>query len=136
MARRAAPRTAAARAGTARGGTARAERLEWALGAASGFLVLALVAYLVVEGVTGNRTPPRLTLATAPLPPDALAFTLRNDGGRAATAVALSLRLGDGGERRVVIDYRPGHSEASGAFVLPAGAGAGAAVVVEGYVDP
>jgi len=62
---------------------------------------------------------------------------VRNDGGRAATAVALSLRLGDGEERRLVIDYLPGHSEASGGFVLPEGTAPDATrVVVEGYIDP
>ena len=120
----------------ARGGDL-AERAEWAIGALSGALVLALAGYLAWEGLRAGRTPPVLSVAAEPAPEDELRFTVRNDGGRTATAVALSLRLGDGAERRLVIDYLPGHSEASGGFVLPAGTPPDAAgIVVEGYLDP
>ena len=85
---------------------------------------------------TGD-TPPVLSVATEAAPPGEIRFSVRNAGGRTATAVALSLRLGDGAERRLVIDYLPGHSQASGGFVLPAGAGqAPPEIVVEGYLDP
>ena len=56
---------------------------------------------------------------------------------RTATAVALSVRLGDGAEGRLVVDYLPARSEASGGLVLPRGYGpAMPEIVVEGYVDP
>ena len=113
-----------------------AERLEWGLGLACGLLVAAPGGYLAWEGLSAGRTPPRLTVTTEPGAPGELRFTVRNDGGRAATAVALSLRLGEAGERRLVIDYLPGHSDASGGFVLPEAAAPEAEIVVEGYLDP
>ena len=72
---------------------------------------------------------------------DQVRFRVRNQGGRAASAVSLSLTLRDGGEivseRRLVLDYLPGHSETTGGFVLPAGArGFAADLSVEGYLDP
>jgi uncharacterized protein (TIGR02588 family) len=114
-----------------------AERVEWALGLLCGLAVLALAGFLVREGLRSGRTPPVLSVATEPAAPGEVRFTVRNDGGRTATAVALSLRLGDGAERRLVIDYLPGHSETSGGFALPAGADQAAPeITVEGYVDP
>jgi uncharacterized protein (TIGR02588 family) len=113
-----------------------AERIEWVLGLVCGLAVLSLAGFLVREGLRA-ATPPALSVTTEPEPDGELRFTVRNDGGRTATAVALSVRLGDGAERRVVIDYLPARSEASGGFALPAGtAPAAAEVVVEGYVDP
>jgi uncharacterized protein (TIGR02588 family) len=62
-----------------------------------------------------------------------------NDGGQTATDVAVALVLEVDGVRaqaqRLVIDYLPGHSEATGAFVVPEG-GAGARLAIEGYLDP
>jgi uncharacterized protein (TIGR02588 family) len=114
-----------------------AERLEWALGLVCGLAVLALAGFLVREGLRSGATPPVLSVTTEPGPDNEVRFTVRNDGGRTATAVGLSVRLGDGAERRVVIDYLPARSEASGGFVLPAGTAPDAAeIVVEGYVDP
>jgi len=113
-----------------------AERLEWILGIVSGIVVAALAGYLTLQGIADTRTPPRLSVAAEPGPSGEVRFTVHNDGGRTATAVALSL-IADGTERRLVIDYLPGHSEASGGFVLPAGVNADAsAIVVEGYLDP
>jgi uncharacterized protein (TIGR02588 family) len=118
-------------------GSGLAERIEWGLGLACGALVVALAGYLAWEGLSAGRTPPVLSVALAPAPPGEVRFVLRNDGGRTATAVALSLRLGEAAERRLVVDYLPGHSEASGGFVLPSGASdAAPAIVVEGYLDP
>jgi hypothetical protein len=67
---------------------------------------------------------------------------VRNDGRQTATAVALSLVLRDANgsavaERRLVLDYLPGHSEATGGFVLPPTAPAlSPELVIEGYLDP
>jgi len=113
-----------------------AERIEWALGLACGAVVLGLAGYLAWTGLAAG-TPPVLSVAPEPAPAGELRFVVRNDGSRTATAVALALRLGDGAERRLVIDYVPGHSEATGGFVLPPGEdAAGSEIVVEGYLDP
>ncbi len=148
--RTAAPATAAARrrpaaprqAATAR---SRTEWLEWALGAVSGLIVLALVAYLAFEGVTDARAVPDLEIAAAP-PAAAparpeLRFTLSNRGGRAATAVAVSMTLREGtrvaGVSRLTVDQVPPRSTVTGAFLLPSdAAGLTPVLAVEGYLDP
>lgn len=125
-------------------------RIEWALGIISAAVVLAIAGYLVVEAVGGSATMPDLHVAIVPPEaedgdapaPGQVRFVVRNDGGRTATAVAVSLALhgADGavvGDRRIVLDYLPGHSEATGGFVLPPGAAqARAEIAVEGYLDP
>ena len=121
--------------------TARAERLEWILGFVSGGAVLAIIGYLLWQGMA---EPPAAELsieATTGGPADQLRFTVRNDGGRTATDVAVSLTLRKGdqlyGERRLVIDYVPGHSEAEGTFSLPSTDQAlSQDLAVEGYLDP
>ena len=148
--RTAAPATAAARrrpAAPRRAATARSrtEWLEWALGAVSGLIVLALVAYLAFEGVTDARAVADLEIAAAP-PAAAparpeLRFTLSNRGGRAATAVAVSMTLKDGlriaGVSRLTVDQVPPRSTVTGAFLLPSdAAGLTPVLAVEGYLDP
>lgn len=118
--------------GKARSG---AEAIEWLLGGLSGAVILALVVTLVRSGLADGGAPPLLALTAEPPEAGILRFSVRNDGGSTATDVALRLRLGDGPERRLVIDYVPAHSERSGAFLLPPGAGP-AEIVVEGYLDP
>ncbi len=121
------------------------DRIEWALGFASGAVVLALAGYLLFDGLTGAQALPELRAEILPAGPggnDQLRFVLHNDGGQTATAVALALLLRDAAgttvsERRLVIDYLPGHSEATGGFVLPEGtARLRPELVVEGYLDP
>ena len=121
--------------------TERAERLEWILGYVSGVAVLGIIGYLVWQGLA---EPPGadLRIEAAPGSPDGqLRFIARNNGGRTATDVAVSLTLRKGdevfAERRLVIDYVPSHSEAEGAFMLPAGNEAlSRDLVVDGYLDP
>lgn len=123
-----------------------AARIEWGLGIVSAAVVLAIAGYLLYQAVGGASTPPALRAEIVPATPGQapgqLRFIVRNDGGRTATAVALSLVLHapDGtpvGERRIVLDYLPGHSEATGGFLLPEDAERlRAELVVEGYLDP
>ena len=88
--------------------TARAEQLEWILGYLSGVAVLGIIGYLVWQGLA---EPPGadLSIKAAPGSPEGqLRFIVRNDGGRTATDVAVSLTLRKGdevfAERRLVID--------------------------------
>ena len=123
-----------------------ARRIERALGLVSAAAVLAIMAFLVHEGLTGAQTLPDLHAGILPPGPDdapgQLRFAIHNDGGRTATAVALSLVLRDAGgtavaERRLTLDYLPGHSATTGAFALPeAAASLAPTLVVEGYLDP
>lgn len=123
-----------------------AGRLEWTAAAIAGAVVLWMVASLVLEALDGPGRPPDLRVTLAPKETDAegralLDFTLRNDGGRAASAVGVALRLdGPGGAalRRLVVDYVPPRSTVTGRFYLaPDESGGGAPVaLVEGYVDP
>ena len=121
--------------------TAQAERLQWILGYVSGAAVLAITGYLLWQGFAD---PPAasLSIEAEPVGPEGqLRFTVRNDGGRTATDVAVSLTLRKGdelfAEGRLVIDYVPGHSDAQGAFLLPAGdEPLSRDLVVEGYLNP
>lgn len=119
--------------------TRAAEILEWVLGALSALVVLLIGGYLVREGLSETEAP-SLSVAMAAPSGGALPFVVRNDGGRTATSVAVSLTLSrDGafvGERRLVIDYVPGMSEVEGAFMLSGLEGLDRALAVEGYVHP
>jgi len=119
--------------------TRAAEWLEWALAAVSAAAIVAIGGYLVREGLS-DTAEPALSVAAGPAADGALPFVVRNDGGRTATAVALSLTLRrDGalvGERRLVIDYVPAGSEAEGAFLLPQSVGVETEIAVEGYLAP
>lgn len=116
-----------------------AEALEWILGAVSALAILLIGGYLVREGLSETEAPSLTVTAEAPSG-GVLPFLLRNDGGRTATSVAVSLTFSrDGalvGERQLVVDYVPGHSEVAGAFILPGTDGLDRALAVEGYVDP
>lgn len=120
-----------------------AERVETVIGVASAVLVAAMVAHLLWQGVAGGRRPPALFAALSQVRDgsDRLQFVLRNDGGRPATAVVLRLELRDGdavvAERHLTVDYLPGGSSVTGAFLRPPASEALAPeVVVEGYLDP
>lgn len=125
----------------AKGGkTPAANALEWGLGALSALVVLAITGYLVREGLSETEEPV-ISVEAGDAADGVLPVTVRNDGGRTATSVAISLTVGGNGipveERYIVIDYVPGHSEAVGAFVLPeADPGLEPRVTVEGYVLP
>ncbi len=123
----------------------RTERLEWALGLVSGAIVLAIVGYLAVEGLTSAGALPDLVVAPGPAAETdgagQLRFTLANRGGRPASAVAVSLTLRDGDRiaavRRLMVDQVPARSTVSGAFLLPPEAdGLSPTLAVDGYLDP
>jgi uncharacterized protein (TIGR02588 family) len=118
-----------------------AETLELGVGAVSGLVVAGLIGYLAWQGFTGGSRPPELSVRVADAGAGEFGFTVTNDGGHTATDVAVALVLESDGQpthvQRLVIDYIPGHSQASGSFLLSdEDAARTARLVVEGYVDP
>jgi uncharacterized protein (TIGR02588 family) len=123
----------------------RTERLEWTLGIVSGLIVLGVIVFLAIQGVTGSGKLPDLEVtkegtAMAGGAPQ-LRFTLANRGDRAATQVGVSLTLRDGSGaaevRRLTVDHVPARSEVTGAFVLPPDwQTLTRTLAVEGYLDP
>lgn len=114
-----------------------AGRVEWVLGAVSALLVLAVVGFLVREGLGPAAAPPDLRVAEAPSSvPGQIRFAVGNRGGRTARSVTVALVLG--AERRTLtVDYVPAHSEVTGGFLLPPGVDrAETGLEVEGYLDP
>ena len=111
------------------------------LGYLSGTAILAIAGYLVWQGLA-DPSAASLRIEVAPGGPDhQLHFIVRNDGGRTATDVAVSLTLRNGDEpfakQRLVIDYVPGHSEAEGVFLLPETDGPlDRNLTVDGYLAP
>ena len=121
--------------------TAAAGTLEWVLGGVSSAAVLMIGAYLVREGLREPGEPMLSAEVGAMTAEGVLPFSVRNEGGRTATAVSVSLTLERAGqpaiERRVIVDYVPGRSEVEGAFLLaPPETALGRRLSVEGYLDP
>lgn len=121
----------------------RAGRIEAIVGLVSAALVLAIVGVLVFDAMRSDDGLPELTVeedARSPEVPGQLRFVVVNLGQRAAASVTVALSLGDPGEtdtRRVLVDFVPSHSQASGAFLLgERDRGRAAALSVESYLDP
>lgn len=126
-----------------RGGSDRSAHVtEIALAIVSGCLVFAMVGYLVHAVLFVTPAPVSLSVvATAPDKAGHVRFTVRNEGGRTASNVHVSLLLQDGARfvdrRTVQIDYVPPHSEISGGLLLqPDEFALDRTFVVEGYMDP
>lgn len=89
--------------------------LEWIVGGISGLLVLAILAFIVIEGLVREDHPPDLRVVADSVVPVAagylLLFTIHNDGGETAAQVQISGALRQGGanveESQAVFDYVP-----------------------------
>lgn len=89
--------------------------LEWIVGAISGILVLAILAFVFAEGLVREDRPPdlqvRMDSVIAATDGYLLLFTVRNDGGETAAQVRVSgaLRQGDVTieESDAMLDYVP-----------------------------
>ena len=118
-----------------------AERIEWIAGSVSALVVLGMIGFFVYEAISGADGLPRLEVTVDPVDQIAggthLRYLIRNEGGRAASAVTLSVTLPDGGRRSVIVDYVPAHSQVSGGLNVPESARPGdLELTVDGYVDP
>ena len=114
-----------------------AERIEWIAGSVSALVVLGMIGFFVYEAISGADGLPRLEVTVDPVDQIAggthLRYLIRNEGGRAASAVTLSVTL----RRSVIVDYVPAHSQVSGGLNVPESARPGdLELTVDGYVDP
>jgi uncharacterized protein (TIGR02588 family) len=116
--------------------------VELVLAIVSGCLVIAMAGYLLHAAFFITPSPVSLAVSTAPADDQGqVRYTVRNDGGRTASNVYVSVVLRDGerlvGRRTVMLDYVPPHSEISGGLLLQPGELAlEREFVVEGYMDP
>lgn len=99
------------------------ERIVATVGAA---VVLAVFAFLTVDALMGDRSPPdmRVEVVTIEQVRNGYLVQVRviNDGGRAAAHVEVEgvVTVGEGvrSTARLVVDYVPGHSEAEGGLLF------------------
>ena len=96
--------------------------LEWITAAGGALILLGMIGYLTIFGLTKSDRLPEITVVGGPIEPAGsgyrVEFTARNDGHRTAAALQVRgvLRAGDAivEESRAVIDYVPGASERKG----------------------
>lgn len=100
--------------------------LEWATAALGGLLVLAVIGFLLWQGIGGGDGPPRVSVSVAQVTaqPDGfhVGFVARNDGDATTMALTIEAALTPAGgqvERLdTVIDYLPARSTRRGGFVF------------------
>lgn len=118
-------------------------RAEWIVGFASAGMVALLLGYLIFQAARDTATLPKLEVIQTPAGSQSaqLRFAVRNGGTRAAREVTVALHLRgapDGPEKwTLTIDFVPGNSEVTGAFLLDGDApGLVPDLRVESYLDP
>ena len=118
---------------------------EWIASGLGLLLTLAVLAYLIVEGVTQRDGAPALTVVTKEVEQTAGGFVvplaLRNRGDATAAAVEIRGTLERGGEvieeRRLSFAYVPGGGEARGGLVFQHDPKVGQLrIAPEGYEEP
>ncbi len=101
-------------------------RLEWFAAIVSAAILLGMISYMIVYGLTQPNTPPHITLVGGQIEQIGqgyrIEFTARNDGSQTAAALQVRgvVRAGDAvvEESRAVIDYVPGMSERKGGLLF------------------
>ena len=120
-------------------------KLEWIVGAIGAVVTVAVVGFLLYEGISGDHSPPDITVEIKEIVPVRsgyrVLFEARNEGGEAAAQVAIEGTLGGGNAEpevsEVVIGYLPAHSERGGGlFFTKDPRGAPFQVRSRGYEDP
>jgi len=100
--------------------------LEWVIGALSGIMVAALVAYLGYRAISTDRRPPVFDLAVEEIESVGGAFHIAisatNNGDETAADLVVSATLTDGEQLietgEIQFDYLPAGSTRRGAFVF------------------
>ncbi|MDQ0319254.1 uncharacterized protein (TIGR02588 family) [Pararhizobium capsulatum DSM 1112] len=119
--------------------------IEWATGAVSALIVLAMIAWIAFQAPGEQDGLPELRVQVANTHKTGngyrLAFTIYNDGRRTAAAVPVTGRLLDGTqlveEREVTLDYVPAQSNVSGALLFNTDPGQHSLEIsASGYEDP
>lgn len=119
--------------------------LEWIAAALGLALTLAMLVYLVREGLAAREGPPALTVAVEPAARTeggfVVPFAVRNASLETAAAVEVVGRLEADGrvleERRLSFTYIPGGGEARGGLIFQNDPAAGRlSIRPEGYEEP
>lgn len=100
-----------------------AEKVVATIGA---FIVFAVLTFLAVDAITGDRSPPDIHVAVEAIEQVRYGYLVRvraiNDGGKSAARVELQAVVttpGGGQETaRMTLDYLAGHSEAEGGMMF------------------
>lgn len=119
-------------------------RVEWSIGIASGMLVAAMLAYLVVLGLSRDGGSPSLAVEIEDVRQVGththLFFVLRNEGDRTGAQVSVRATLAAGEDeevREITFDYVPPRSQRRGAFIYEEPVTAGRVrLSVLGYREP
>ena len=98
--------------------------LEWVLGGIGVLLLVACLAFLVYEGMSGRESPGAITTSVKGIVSTngthIVTFELRNDGTQTLSNVHVTARLRHDGREieraQTVIDYLPGQSKQEGGF--------------------
>lgn len=122
-----------------RNGDAAIPPLEWAVAALGLLCTLALLAYLVIEGVRGDGRPAAVSVTLDSIVRQdggwLAAVTARNDGDRTAAEVTIE---GDAGGVRstVTLDYLPPRSTRSAGLSFPSDPTGRLTLRATGFRDP
>lgn len=126
----------------ARGGKhdSRIPRAEWMVAGVSALVILGAIGFLALRAVRPDA-PPDLVAVVDTVAARAAGWTVRvrveNRGDRAAAAVEVEGRLGQGEESGFTLDLVAGHSTRHGALYFSADPRAGPIVLrVRGHADP
>jgi len=110
--------------------------LEWLASSLGAAFALAIMGFVLWEGITGRDVPAsiRVEIARGYAVANgyALDFEAVNDGGEPAADV----RVGAGGDRIVTFDFVPAHSRRKGTFVLDTAPDGPPDIRVLGYREP
>ena len=113
--------------------------LEWSTGALGLLAILALVAVLVWDAVTGAGSPPEITLSTGQTRATPSGWLVEveafNSGGRTAAGLQVEGRLGDE-TAAIEFDYVPANGRATGALRFSEDPGQGVELLVLGWREP